>query len=236
MSESLVNHQSVLCFRVQVAKVKVKVVYKIISNHFQTGVTGLAAWNEIRGFSPIKNVGPDAFHDLAEGVHHAEFSLALEHFIEKKFITLDLFNRRLKTFDFGPCAANKHDVILRSHIDKQKFAWTGAEMLLMMTIFPILLGDLIPEDDDYWKLLILLKQVTDKALQFKFAEGEVEELDRLVIEHHTYFVQELGQHLKPKHHHMLHYKEAILMHGPLVNTWSIRLITLTRIISLTLNS
>lgn len=107
---------------------------------------------------------------------------------------------------FSPVTANKPDVIKRSHIDVEKLPWTGAEMLLIFESFPFFIGDLIPPKDNFWILIIKLKEIIRLVLKKKLMDCDADILLKKVEDHHRWYVEVLKLPLRPKHHHLLHYK------------------------------
>lgn len=151
-----------------------------------------------------------------------EVSKALTIFIEKGYITLKQFNRRLSNFEFADSMVNKPDKVCVNHLTNKKLQWTGSEMLHFIHIFPFLIGDLIPPDEPYWRLLLLLRKITSRVLRKKIVKGENKILRDLVEEHHTLYVEELGETLTQKLHGMLHYDQDELVFGPLWHICAIR--------------
>lgn len=51
-----------------------------------TGVKEQCVLSRCHGFHPVTNVGPDAFHDIPEGIAHPEISKAITSFFHTRKI------------------------------------------------------------------------------------------------------------------------------------------------------
>lgn len=98
---------------------------------------------------------------------------------------------------------------------------SAAEMLYLVQYFGLIIGDLIPRDDQHWNLYKSLSQVTDIALSPRVTHSHAKTL-LLNVERLNKIYIELYRALKPKFHHMTHYARILLMNGPLINFWSMR--------------
>lgn len=86
-----------------------------------------------------------------------------------------------------------------------------------------MIGDLIPEGNKHWDLLLSLLACMEFVFSPELNPGAVIFLRHLIQEHHCLYLDLYPErHLKPKHHFMLHYPGAIMKLGPLVHFWSMR--------------
>lgn len=87
------------------------------------------------------------------------------------------------------------------HISKYEFLYitTTSESWTLACMLPLLIGDLVPEDNAYWQLFLLLLKIVDIVMAPKCTNGIAAYLRQLIEEHHTTF-QELypDRHLTPK--------------------------------------
>lgn len=187
------------------------------------GVREPSPYSCIENFEITKNLPPDAMHDILEGTAHYDFCYSFKNIIStKKYITLKDFNNRLRGFDFGPFVSNRPDVISQTNLLSGKLPFTSAETLNFIQNFPFIYGDVIPEDDDYWNVLILLRKISKIIFAESFIQGEEIVLIELLKEHHESFIKLFGPVLKPKHHFLLHYGRLMLLFGPLKHLWTMR--------------
>lgn len=84
-------------------------------------------------------------------------------------------------------------------------AWSLARML------PLLVGDLVPEDNPFWQNFLLMLTITDLVLAPKSTTAIAAHLRQLILEHHTAF-KELypDRPLTPKMHYMVHIPQWIV--------------------------
>ena len=131
------------------------------------GINRRSALLDIPFFSMFNGgLAHDIMHGILEGVASLEMLLVLRHCIlSKRYITLDEYNYRLINFDFNYMETNKPPSIDSRSVlaDGKSLRISASQSLLLLRIFPLLIGDVIPIDDKtgnascYWpKLLILL--------------------------------------------------------------------------------
>lgn len=95
---------------------------------------------------------------------------------------------------------------LSSHLASE--SWALARFL------PILIGDLVPEDNEHWKLFLLLLEIVDFVMAPKCTRAIACYLRQLIQEHHTRFVELYPDRpITPKLHYMIHIPEWILQYG-----------------------
>lgn len=89
-------------------------------------------------------------------------------------------------------------------------------------MFRLIVGDLIPENNDTWSLYLLLLQITEILLLPSLNEECINLLQVLITEHHSKYIELFQENLKPKFHILLHYPNIIRKVGPLVHLSSMR--------------
>lgn len=180
-----------------------------------TGIKEKCQFTKFENFDPAMNSACDIMHDLHEGVIHYDLTQVLRVFIStEKFFTIDLLNERIRTIDLGD-SKNKPDVISIEHLKKFKFQTTAAESFLLLEYIPFLIGDLIPEENDHWRLILLLREISRLAMSDRFRPGnfycfrifqkkyliffyvgEEKVMNELVQQHHELYIQLFGETLK----------------------------------------
>ncbi|KAJ8031983.1 hypothetical protein HOLleu_25374 [Holothuria leucospilota] len=96
-------------------------------------------------------------------------------------------------------------------------------MWCLIRHLPVMLGDLVPEEDKHWDLLLVLLDCMDLIFSPVINNGDTKYLEQLIRDHHSLFLELFGgRHLKPKHHFMTHYPSAIRLYGPLIHLWVMR--------------
>lgn len=88
---------------------------------------------------------------------------------------------------------------------------------------PLIFGDLVQRDDEYWHLLILLLQIVNIVFAPVLTDGMTTFLKHIIVEHHQLFKRLFpDRNLLPKHHFMTHYPRCIRNIGPILHTWCMR--------------
>lgn len=191
---------------------------------FETGVKENCVFNIIKSFNIIDNVTCDIMHDIFEGIAHYELCDILNYLIFKqKYFSLSLFNARKRSFDYGPeDNKNKTVDVKIQHIMKKKLKMSASEMKCFLHFLPLIIGDLVPTDNNVWIFLQLLLKLVETALLPSFTETILIEFRSLIAEHHQTYLNIFGGNLKPKHHFILHYITTIKKLGPIKKLWSMR--------------
>ncbi|XP_074627093.1 uncharacterized protein LOC141885122 [Acropora palmata] len=130
-------------------------------------------------------------HDLLEGVLQYECKEMLKTFInEEKYLTLDQLNR--------PSPISQQTLNNAYNSLKQK----AAQMWCLARFLPLMIGSLVPEDDEHWQLFQILLEIMDVVLSPETTEHAIGVLE----EHHYRFIDLYpGRSIIPKMHYMVHY-------------------------------
>lgn len=196
------------------------------NNPSETGLKRQSVLNNLKYFHVVDNVAPDVMHDILEGVGVYEAKLVLGSLISQKVITLDQVNYRITSYDYGFCdSANKPSTIRPHELKMPDSAMkqTAAQMWCLLRVLPLMIGDLIPEGNMHWELLLCLLTCMEYIFSPSLTQEAVIYLKYIIEEHHSLFLELFPEkHLKPKHHFMLHYPGAIKKLGPLVHYWCMR--------------
>lgn len=98
-----------------------------------------------------------------------------------------------------------------------------AEMAMkIVRLLPLILGHDIPEGDQSWEILMLLKDILELVMSSHFTDELIHVLDCKISEHRGMLRETfLKYKLCPKHHFIEHYPQMIKIFGPLVDVWKI---------------
>lgn len=204
-----------------------KINYKehvLQNNPSLTGIKTSSCLNSLNYFHVTDNICVDVMHDILEGVALVEVKLLLKRYIhEEKLFTLDQFNDRLQSFDYGVSnEKNKPSVVLNLKSDNP-IRQTASQMWCLLLFLPFLIGDFVSEDDHYWKLFLLLREICSIVFSPVVSVGLCVFLKQLVIDHHDLFKTLYPDRpLTPKHHFMTHYWRIMIKFGPLLKLWCMR--------------
>lgn len=99
---------------------------------------------------------------------------------------------------------------------------SAREMMTFVHFFSIMIGDLIPENDEVWNFSLTLIKIVDILLSFQFTESKILNLKQLIYQHNSIYVRLFHDTLKPKHHFLIHYPTIIQYSGPPSQYWCFR--------------
>ncbi|KAJ8686086.1 hypothetical protein QAD02_021880 [Eretmocerus hayati] len=91
-------------------------------------------------------------------------------------------------------------------------------MLCLARYLGLIIGDLVPEDNENWQLYLKLRQIIDIVTAPSATRYDAIKLKQVVSEHNALYFRLIGP-LKPKMHFMTHYPRLLLLNGPLSNSW-----------------
>lgn len=177
-----------------------------------TGIREKCVWDTIPSFSFISSICFGIMHDLLEGVCSYDLSLIIFHLVYvKKYLSLETLNNRIFYFDYGPTeSGNAVPHINREHLLAGKLRFSVTEMLCFVRYFGLIIGDLVPREDNCWLLYVKLKSIVDIVTAPYVNIRSSNYLATLISEHHEMYLNVFPHvTLKPKHHYMLHYPQVM---------------------------
>lgn len=195
---------------------------KIIQNVTQTGIREECVFNNVLAFHVTENFSADIMHDLFEGVCNWEMALILNYLIYvDKIFTLECLNKHIEFFNFGS-EFSRPPLIMPEHIKKKHLKMSASEMFCFMKHAGVIFGYLVPTENKYWSLYIILHEIITIVTSTTVQKEIHILLSDLITNHHQLYLQLFQLPLRPKHHHMIHYSKVIEQIGPLINIWSMR--------------
>jgi hypothetical protein len=99
---------------------------------------------------------------------------------------------------------------------------TASQCLCLCRYLGLMIGDLIPRGNKYWKLYLFLHEIVLLTTSPDIQKECHILLKNVIEEHHELYVELFNTTLKPKHHHMIYYPRVMKLIGPLVHCWSMR--------------
>lgn len=195
------------------------------SNPSKLSVFGLkrnSVLNSLQYFHVSCNFSLDIMHDILEGVAQYEMKLLFEYLAENFISKLDLLSR-IYAFDYGYLERKNRPTRINLESSGNSIGLNSIQSLCLVRNIPLLFGDLVPEENEHWTLLLLLLQIINIVFSPSLTMGMTVHLKHLIMEHHSLF-KRLYPHknLIPKHHFMVHYPSCIRKIGPLIHQWSMR--------------
>lgn len=91
-------------------------------------------------------------HDVFEGICHCDLCHIIKYYIETiQLFSLSTLNKRKINFSYGPIeVGNICPEITENHLNKFSLKMSAREMMTFVHFFSIIIGDLIPENDEIW--------------------------------------------------------------------------------------
>ena len=130
----------------------------------QSGIVQNCVWNNVMDFHVATNFSIDIMHDLFEGVCRYNFGYMLPYFILKKNFSRETLNFRIKYCHDGH-DYNQPVPITQSHLNNKYVVMSASEMKRFVLSACLNFGDLIPIDDPFWELYILMRRITILCLK-----------------------------------------------------------------------
>lgn len=163
-------------------------------------------------------------HDLLEGVCKRTIALMLyEIIVHKKIITFEIFNLKMKYFNYDFESKNKPPLIYFENIKNKQIRLSTSEMLCLCRYLSIILGTVIPKDNMHWQCYLLLREIVSLVTSFSINFQIIDHIKEKIIEHHKLFLSlsDNGQ-FTPKFHFLLHLPYIMSQTGPPIHLWTMR--------------
>ncbi|CAH3142204.1 unnamed protein product [Pocillopora meandrina] len=103
-----------------------------------------------------------------------------------------------------------------------RISQSAARMWCLARMFPILIGDLIPQNDEHWENFLRLLKIEEIVFAPKATPQLAAYLGVLIEEYLEDYVNLNDRLPIPKQHYMVHYPNQIIKNGPLVRNWAMR--------------
>ncbi len=104
---------------------------------------------------------------------------------------------------------------------KNTIGGNGAENWTLLRLLPFLIGDVIPEGESVWEIILDLKEIVELAVAQVHTEESIGYLQSKISDHRQKYQEAFpNQKLLPKHHYLEHYPHMIWCFGPLVGLWT----------------
>lgn len=161
-------------------------------------------------------------HDHFEGVCCYDLTNLIHSLIfQNQLFSLETLNAGVQLFNYTEIEnSNKPPLIKIEHLNTN-FRISVSEMLCFTRYLGLMIGDLIAEGLEVWEIWIKLCEIVDVLMASSVHKNDSMQFKILVDEHHKLYIKYFG-HLKPKHHHMVHYLLILKKSGPLHHIWSMR--------------
>lgn len=193
--------------------------------HSQEGVQRKCILTEsLQYFHTTTGFPPDVLHDLFEGIVPVELAMCIQEMIRRKYFTLEHLNRKILSFPYQHSdKIDKPKPIPKNFSTKRTIGGNGHENSTLLRLLPFMIGNVVPEEDASWTVLMDLKEVVELMLCPRFDEETIQYLQSKIDEHRKVLQDIFPEfRLLPKHHYVEHYPALIRAFGPLVHLWTMR--------------
>lgn len=153
-------------------------------------------------FSVTSGYPPDVVHDLFEGIVPVLLAQCFGVLISRKLFTLDDLNKRIKNFQYKwGDKKNRPHLVPHNFVCHKKIVGNAHENWCLLRLLPFMIGQLIPEDEPAWKVLLDLKDIVEIVVAPVHYEESVAYLEFKISEHRQRYKEVFpDQGLLPKHH------------------------------------
>lgn len=187
----------------------------------ENGISSKCIFNNIPSFHCTENFSVDIMHDLFEGVCHHILCESLLYFIKKmKFLSIDVLNSRLKSFQYDSHDhGNEKFSITLSELENHKLKMSAKQMMAFCHHFTILIGEYINIGDPVWIFILKFFEFIDDILCYQVTDALIEQIRSKIEYINKYYQILFKRNLTPKFHFLLHYTYVMIQSGPLRNFW-----------------
>ncbi|XP_065668051.1 uncharacterized protein LOC136088289 [Hydra vulgaris] len=179
--------------------------------------------SELQYFSVPENIFPDSMHDILEGCLQYELKIVLLRLLLIDcLLTIDEFNGRLQTFNFGIDKKNRPLPITREKLvsKDKRLGINATQNWCLGRFFCLLLGDVVETDNQYFHLIHLLMEICGIIFAPKLTVHLITYLTEMISVHHNLFTEIFSGHtVIPKQHFLIHYPTKMLQLGPSPSYW-----------------
>jgi len=89
-------------------------------------------------------------------------------------------------------------------------------------LLPLLIGDVVDDEDKVWQLYILAREISDIVLAPVVDPAWLPCLELIIAHHHALLKEVEQKAFIPKMHSIVHYPRLLLTYGPLRHLWKMR--------------
>lgn len=188
---------------------------------YGTGIKERCVFNNIKKFHIAENKCVDVDHDVGEGIAAYTISKVVESLVKTNVITLEIINNRIDSFPYNETEKSNKPRPLFFRTGKKggsevAFRQSASESLCLTRYLGLMIGDLVPAENKYWKLYLCLRKIVGLLTSPQLNRGQIENVGILIQKHNRLYLKLFGK-LKPKMHIWLHYPHIMLLNGPVVH-------------------
>ncbi len=99
-------------------------------------------------------------HNFLEGILPLEMKLIIGELISEDSFTLDELNACIASFNYGPVDVKNKPSCIRLKNSGGSSGQKAAQMMTLAVYLPLIIGDLVDENSEHWKLLLMILDIS----------------------------------------------------------------------------
>lgn len=128
----------------------------------------------------------------------------------------------MASFDYGPDNSSKPTNAIFKEGSNIRVKTSASEMLTLVRYMPLMAGPYVTEEDEFWSLLLSLRDLLDKLMSPTVYRVDVEKCRVLIRDFLLAYKTVSKKPLTPKFHFLIHYPRMMELFGPLTQLWTMR--------------
>lgn len=181
------------------------------------GVKFYCKLNDLLHFHILDNPTADIMHDLAEGVVPFLMKHLFTYAFNKKIFTENELNWMAQFYSYG--WLYRHEIPSSICLNKRSLGQNAVQSICLFKHLPMILYEYRENEhlQNVWPCVISLLRILEIVYSYEVTD-EVLEILRAEVRKHLASIKDiLHEHLRPKHHFMLHYPYLFRIMGPLIH-------------------
>lgn len=147
--------------------------------------------NNLQYFNTADNFSVDIMHDILEGVAQLEVKLVLEY-LQENFLTAKELASRIESFNYGYTERRNRPPAVKLLDGSSDLGLNAIQSWCLLRNMPLIFGDLVQGDNEYWHLLMLLLQIVNIVFSPILTTGMTVFPKHIIIDHHQRFLLEIS--------------------------------------------
>lgn len=185
------------------------------------GIKSACLLNNMPNFHILSNVTVDLMHDVFEGIVGYLLEEVFKYCIKENIATVDQLQSLVDNYYYGCLWKNKPSKI---NIDKKNMGQNASQALCLIFHLPFILFTFKEKLQAIWLSVESMLQIIQILLSDEVDEAfDLKRLSEMITVHLKCYIEFFNQLLKPKHHFLIHYVMVMMLMGPVVRFWSLRM-------------
>ncbi|XP_055308672.1 uncharacterized protein LOC129572687 [Sitodiplosis mosellana] len=185
------------------------------------GIKSYCCLNDLNQFHIMKNITVDFMHDILEGLIGFTVENIFNLCVTSKIATMDQIQGLIDCYYFGEL--DKSNKPLKINLEKKNLGQNASQAYCLFTNLPFILFKFREQLHEIWKPVELLLQILQIVSSYSITDKDIERLETLIHSYLEAYKTIFNEHLRPKHHFLLHYVRVIRSMGPVVWFWVMRI-------------